>query len=313
MSAHCYHGCPVFAVSRLSCWHPRRRGALLVLAQQQQHRAREPVGAETRAGCQSISEFCSILLQVETRDCDIASTSKRESAFLFFSPFSSAPTRFTEFKMLGDASLALIQDSARSQTTSLLRPYLDEPVRQLARETRSLSSQLQAGTEILSQIENDDASVCQLTVAALTMRRNKRALLLYHSQRLELLKDLFWDSGIGNGASNLAGLLADTANTSAGDAVRRNISTAEMDFFRAYAGLVREYKTAFIDSTVDISAGTLERPPKDLHVQVRVLKDIGDIETEQGSLSFRKGTLVFVRRADVERLLASGLLEEVAD
>lgn len=225
----------------------------------------------------------------------------------------SLPPTHSITAMLGDASLSLVQDSARSQATSLLRPFLDEPVRQLARETRSLAAQLAAGTEILSQIENDDASVCQLTVAALTMRRNKRALLLYHGQRVDLLKDLFWDSGVGHGASNLAGLLGDTGHTSAGDSVRRNMSPAEMDFFRAYAGLVREYKTAFIDSGVDISAGMLERPPKDLHVQVRVLKDLGDIETEQGSLSFRKGTLVFVRRADVERLIASGALEEVAD
>ena len=214
--------------------------------------------------------------------------------------------------MIGDAALALVQDSSRSQTTSLLRPYLDEPVRHLARETRSLHVQLQAGQEVLSQIENDDASVCQLTVAALNMRRNKRALLAYHLQRVNLLKDLFWDAGLGSGASNLAALLSSSSCTSGADEVRRNLSPAETDFLRSYANLVREYKSAFID-TVDLSAGMLEQPPKDLHCQVRVLKDVGEIETEQGSINFRKGSLVFVRRADVERLIASGILEEVAE
>ncbi|KAL7007955.1 DNA replication protein psf1 [Cystobasidiomycetes sp. EMM_F5] len=212
--------------------------------------------------------------------------------------------------MIGDAALALVQDTSRSQQTSLLRPYLDEPVRQLARETRSLGEQLQAGQEVLSQIENDDASVCGLTVAALTMRRNKRAMLLYHSHRLDLLRDLLWDAGIGSGASNMAGLMANTSCTSAADEVRRNLSPPETDFLRAYANLVREYKSAYIDA-VDLSAGSLDLPPKELHCQVRVLRDIGDIETEQGSISFRKGSLVFVRRADVDRLIANGSLEEV--
>lgn len=214
--------------------------------------------------------------------------------------------------MLGDSAVALIQDSSRSQSTGLLRPYLDESVRHLARETRSLHAQLQAGQEVLSQIENDDASVCQLTVAALAMRRNKRALLAYHHQRLNLLRDLFWDPSIGNGAGNLSSMLQNTTCTSAADQVRRNISPAETDFLRDYASLVREYKSAYIDS-VDLSTGMLEKPPKTLHCQVRVLKDIGDIETEHGTLTFRKGTLVFVRRSDVERFLASGALEEVDD
>lgn len=215
--------------------------------------------------------------------------------------------------MIGDAALSLVQDSARSQATGLLRPYLDESVRLLARETRSLNEQLLAGQEVLSQIEDDDAAVCQLTVAALTMRRNKRALLVYHNQRLDLLRDLFWDASIGSGSSNLSGLLSSTSCTSTGDEVRRNISPSETDFLRSYANLVREYKSAYIDHTVDLSAGMMERPPKELHCQVRVLKDVGEIETEQGSISFRKDTLVFVRRADVEKLIASGDLEEVLD
>lgn len=215
--------------------------------------------------------------------------------------------------MIGDAALSLVQDSARSQATGLLRPYLDESVRLLARETRSLNEQLLAGQEVLSQIEDDDASVCQLTVAALTMRRNKRALLVYHNQRLDLLRDLFWDAGIGSGSSNLSGLLSATSCTSTGDEVRRNISPSETDFLRSYSNLVREYKSAYIDHTVDLSAGMMERPPKELHCQVRVLKDVGEIETEQGSISFRKDTLVFVRRADVEKLIAAGYLEEVSD
>lgn len=214
--------------------------------------------------------------------------------------------------MIGDSSLALIQDSSRSQQTSLLRPYLDESIRHLARETRSLHIQLVTGQEVLSQIENDDASVCQLTVAALTMRRNKRAMLAYHHQRVNLIKDLFWDASVGNGASSLANLLSNTTATSGRDEVRRNLSPSETDFIRSYANLVREYKSAFID-TVDLSAGMLERPPKQLNVQVRVLRDVGDIETEQGTVSFRKGSLVYVRRADVERLIASGFLEEVAE
>lgn len=220
--------------------------------------------------------------------------------------------------MIGDSALALVQDSARSQSTGLLRPYLDESVRHLARETRSLNAQLQAGQEVLTQIENDDASVCQLTVAALTMRRNKRALMVYHAQRLELLRDLFWDPCIGSGASNLASLLSSTTTTSNSNPTKSNISPSESDFLKSYGNLMREYKSAFLSETtvnggIDLSGGNLERPPKELHCQVRVLKDVGEIETEEGSISFRKGSLVFVRRTDVEKLIAAGILEEVVE
>lgn len=215
--------------------------------------------------------------------------------------------------MLGDSALHLVQDASRSQSTNLLRPYLDEQVRLLARETRSLNDQIKAGQAILSQIQEDDASFCQLTVAALHMRRNKRAMLIYHSQRLDLLRDLLWDASVGQGASNLARLLNASSNTTSNsEQVRKNLSPSELDFLRSYSGLVREYKTAYIDA-VDLSSPVMDRPPKELHCQVRVLRDIGEIETSSGSISFRKGTLVFVRRSDVDKLIASGALEEVAE
>ena len=45
--------------------------------------------------------------------------------------------------------------------------------------------------------------------------------------------------------------------------------------------------------------------------QVRVLRDVGDVVTDSGTVSFQKDTLALVRRPDVERLILNGYLEEV--
>lgn len=56
---------------------------------------------------------------------------------------------------------------------------------------------------------------------------------------------------------------------------------------------------------------SVERPPKELFVTVRVVRDCGTIRTERGEIDFRKGQRFLVRRSDVEGLIVQGYLEEV--
>jgi GINS complex subunit 1 len=58
-------------------------------------------------------------------------------------------------------------------------------------------------------------------------------------------------------------------------------------------------------------AASITHPPRDLHVLVRVVRDCGVIETELGTIDFRKGQRFMVRRADIEHLIVQGYLEEV--
>lgn len=57
-----------------------------------------------------------------------------------------------------------------------------------------------------------------------------------------------------------------------------SLSPEEEEYFRQYGDMLAAYKGQWTD--VDLT-GTLE-PPKDLFIDVRVLKDAGEIQTEYG-------------------------------
>ena len=69
-------------------------------------------------------------------------------------------------------------------------------------------------------------------------------------------------------------------------------------------------------------------PPKDVYVEVKVLKQIGnyyylfypqwyliffvgEISTENGTVSLDKGTTQYLRRSDVEHLIRQGVLQHL--
>ena len=158
---------------------------------------------------------------------------------------------------LGDAATGIALDSQRSQLTNLLRPYLDTQLRMLQRESRSLSDQVLAAQDAFSQMDN--GAVCNILVSALTMRRNKRVMLAYHLQRIDILKDLFWSVGGQVGA-----ILGQDREE------RKNMSPSEVDFLRDYARLHTDYRNWILDQgPVDILGSLDAKPPKELYVQVR--------------------------------------------
>ncbi|KAH8927428.1 GINS complex, Psf1 component [Atractiella rhizophila] len=201
--------------------------------------------------------------------------------------------------MLSEGANQLMGESARALSTNTLRPYPDSILSSVFRETRALGTQLETANEISTQLADDPAATCQLMVSALAAQRNGRCLLAFHHQRLQWLKQRYWEKGA-------------VASVVLGDQdVRRNMSAAEVDFMRKYSQLVMDYKGAFIDA-VDIS-GNGTRPPSSPFIQVRVLKDCGEIETESGTIKLNKGSQFYVKQPDVERLLMAGVLEQIFD
>lgn len=63
-----------------------------------------------------------------------------------------------------------------------------------------------------------------------------------------------------------------------GDAATSSLSPQEEDYVRQYSDLLAAYKGQWTD--IDLT-GSLE-PPHDLFIDVRVLKDAGEIQTEYG-------------------------------
>jgi len=180
-----------------------------------------------------------------------------------------------------------VQHAKRTQNLTHLPPYQTELVRGVAREVRDLDRDV---TNLLEPFQGsfdpsaDQATACTLLVNHLSMRRNKRCLLAYHRTRTDKLEELVW-----NGADILdlaaagqhstttaaaAGGMADSSDVGASS----SLSPQEEDYVRQYGDLLAAYKGQWTD--IDLT-GSLE-PPRDLFIDVRVLKDAGEIQTEYG-------------------------------
>lgn len=96
------------------------------------------------------------------------------------------------------------------------------------------------------------------------MRRDKRCLLAYHRARCNRIEEDIWA-----GKEVLA---------TGEEEVEGGLSPEEEEYARQYGELLAAYKGKWTD--VDLT-GSLE-PPRELFVDVRVLKDAGEIQTEYG-------------------------------
>ncbi|THC90888.1 hypothetical protein EYZ11_009653 [Aspergillus tanneri] len=208
--------------------------------------------------------------------------------------------------MYGEFGNKLVQHAKRTQSLVHLPPYQTDLVRAVAREVRDLDRDI---AHLLAPFEgNFNPSsqpdiACALLVDHLCTRRNKRCLLAYHRVRTEKLEELCWtgidvleqqqpaeESGQGQGPTGP--MSTQLTNHS-------SLSPEEEEYFRQYSDMLAAYKGQWTE--IDLT-GSLE-PPKDLFIDVRVLKDAGEIQTEYGQL--------YVRQGDVERLIAQGFLERL--
>jgi GINS complex subunit 1 len=180
-----------------------------------------------------------------------------------------------------------VQHAKRTQNLAHLPPYQTEIVRAVTREVRDLDKDV---SNILQPFNGsfdpsaNPATACSLLVNHLCMRRNKRCLLAYHRTRTDKLEEMVW-SGIdvlesitqadrdGLGGSGPGG---GDPNNSEGQG--SSLSPEEEEYVRQYGDLLAAYKGQWTD--IDLT-GSLE-PPRDLFIDVRVLKDAGEIQTEYG-------------------------------
>ena len=124
------------------------------------------------------------------------------------------------------------------------------------------------------------------------MRRNKRCLLAYHRVRSDKLEEMCWSgqdvldiepqqqpAGAGRvGSGEGSGMASDAGNQS-------SLSPEEEEYVMLFGDMLAAYKGQWTD--IDLT-GSLE-PPRDLFIDVRVLKDAGEIQTEYGYAIVCKG------------------------
>ncbi|KAI5291704.1 DNA replication protein psf1 [Ascosphaera acerosa] len=238
--------------------------------------------------------------------------------------------------------MSAVQHAKRTQTLPHLPPYQTESVRGALREVRELDGATKRALAQLTAQHGgsldatlDPGAACALLVQHLFVRRNKRCLLAYHRVRAQKLEDLAWAGGelmdetrlralaeqaaeeggnttgaavAATGSSAAAAAAAAAAAVKAGRVQNVDaLSPEEEDYFRQYSDMLVAYKGHWTD--VDLT-GSLE-PPRELFVDVRVLKDAGEIQTEYGSINLTKNSQFFVRLGDVEHLIQQGYLQRL--
>lgn len=226
--------------------------------------------------------------------------------------------------MYGELGNKLVHHAKRTQSLAHLPPYQTETVQAVTREVRELDKDVTGMLEPYRGSFNpsaEPAAACALLVNHLSIRRNKRCLLAYHRVRTDELEAMCW-SGIdvleeagqprpaqsrthGDSAAAAASKRAAGSAAEAGKA--NSLSPEEEEYVRLYGDLLAAYKGQWTD--IDLT-GSLE-PPRDLFIDVRVLKDAGEIQTEYGSITLTKNSQFYVRQGDVERLIAQGYLQRL--
>ena len=129
----------------------------------------------------------------------------------------------------------------------------------------------------------DPATAVFLLVDHLCMRRNKRCLLAYHRVRADRLEEACWN---GQDLLSTAQSPMPRYGIDSEGATSSSLSPEEEDYVRLYGDMLAVYNGQWTD--IDLT-GSLE-PPRDLFIDVRVLKDAGDIQTEYGYVCFECGT-----------------------
>jgi GINS complex subunit 1 len=181
--------------------------------------------------------------------------------------------------MYGETANKLVQNAKRTLSLPHLPPYSSDAVRSTVREVRDLDRDVSAILAPFGSSFNPSAepsTACALLVNHLCMRRNKRCLLAYHKVRAEKLEGYCWEG---------VDVLEQAQKAGDGGALEGNrngaessLSPEEEEYVRQYSDLLAAFKGQWTD--VDLT-GSLE-PPKDLFIDVRVLKDAGEIQTEYG-------------------------------
>ncbi|RMZ21237.1 hypothetical protein D0859_14744 [Hortaea werneckii] len=199
--------------------------------------------------------------------------------------------------MYAETANKLVLDAKRIQNLQHLPPYAATTVRAVTKEVRDLdrevsnllapyqsqSTQGSDGTQIKSSGFNpaeDPATACALLVNHLAMRRNKRCLLAYHRTRTDKLEEMCWSG------ADVAEIQSAAASTRAQSGDSSNLSADEEAYINSYSNLLAAYKGQWTD--IDLT-GSLE-PPRDIFIDVRVLRDAGEIQTEYGSITLTKNT-----------------------
>ncbi len=215
-------------------------------------------------------------------------------------------------QMYAEQANKLAADAKRIASIPHLPPYATGTVRAITKEVRDLDREIgflltgtqgSDGTQLKSSFNpaDDPAKACTLLVNHMSIRRNKRCLLAYHRMRTSKLEQMCWNG------EDITELQSNAAGAGQATAAASSLSAEEEQYAHQYGDLLAALKGQWTD--IDLT-GSLE-PPKDIFIDVRVLKDAGEIQTEYGSIMLTKNSQFYVRKGDVATLIQQGYLQEL--
>jgi GINS complex subunit 1 len=114
-------------------------------------------------------------------------------------------------------------------------------------------------------------------------------IVIHSENRLRKIKDAWWSAG-----------------TAINEQLRQNLSRSETTWLEEYDKLMGSYT-----QELDLDLQSDQQPPKALYVEVRALRDFGEISTDTGTITLEKNSVHYLRRSDVELLIRQGVLEEI--
>jgi len=83
------------------------------------------------------------------------------------------------------------------------------------------------------------------------------------------------------------------------------LSNLEKGYFQQYDGIMTQYMA---QTGLTLSADLY--PPKELYVEVRCLKSVGKIQTENGIFDLQKGQTYHMKRQDAQQLIKQHILQQ---
>jgi len=185
--------------------------------------------------------------------------------------------------MYDDLADKLIAEVRRAETLQSLPIYNTDFVRAINQMTRTLGQLREQALETAETRED----MLLPAVYERYIQRNKRCLLAYHHHRANRIANLVLHDQEPEDVNNL--------------------SPHEQEYMRNYSDLLIQFKENWED--IDLT-GSMD-PPREVYVEIRCLKDAGEIQTEYGVFDLTKNSQFYVRQSDVQRLIQQGLVELV--
>lgn len=186
--------------------------------------------------------------------------------------------------------------SANLKTSQLI----NEPPNDTNTENPRVIDFTESDSDSSQQAARDNIDIGQKLIYLMQVRHvvqawNKRSLIAYHNRRIKKLKLLRWEYG-----NNLPSEIV------------INLSKDELEWFTRYNENLFGYMSILNDGrSLDLTLH-VQRPAIRLNVEVRCLKDYGQLELEnEEPVMLTKGTITHLPLSQCEKLIHQGVLEQM--